>query len=219
MKKILIIITGLLFLSSCKTLQFSSIPNGTVLQDKIVPLKPEFDFESFGPDYADLYDFPVDIIFGGPTLESTVRNTTDQFKIAEDTKRIYYTEITKNISERVGETKGVAVVRRGMRTKGIKSYVNPVVSILSLGIANLFGYPVAVHRDELELIVDIYDMDDKVVASYAGFGTGEAKEALYSGYQRSDARRLAHAQAFKMAMDEIKDQLYNDRLKINRELE
>ena len=110
----------------------------------------------------------------------------------------------------MGETAGYAICRRGIRSKGITTYVNPTVSILTLGIANLFGYTYATYRDELEVVIDIYNLNDKMIGSYNAMGYGEAKVRLYKGYSQNDAKRLAHARAFTDSMHNIKDQIMRD---------
>lgn len=145
-----------------------------------------------------------------------LNNATTELKISEDTRGIFDRELLDNISENVGQTSGYIVCRRGLRSKGIKTYVNQVVSYLTLGIANVFGYTYATHRDELEIVVDIYDMNDTVVASYNAIGYGEADEKLYNGYITSDARRLAHARAFSDAMDGILTKIGADSERISK---
>lgn len=103
----------------------------------------------------------------------------------------------------------------GIRSKGITTYVNPVVSFLTLGIANLFGYTYATYRDELEVVVDIYDLNDKMIGSYNAMGYGEAKVRLYKGYSGNNARRLAHARAFTDSMNNIKDQIIDSHTQLS----
>jgi len=211
MRRFTILFTLAILFSSCKSLHFSAIPSGSKLQEKLPPLEPEFDLRSFGNQYADLYGLPGAILTGrAPSAATVVDNIAQEHIIAEDTKRIFSREILHNISEPVGETKGYAVCRQGIRSKGVKSFINPLVSILTLGIPNLFGFKYADFVDELEVVVDIYDLEDKVIASYSGFGRGEARVSLYKGYAGRDARRLAHGIAFVNAMEDIKAQMLSD---------
>jgi len=208
MKNITFLLGIILLTTSCKSLQFSSLNRSTPLEQKLPPLEPAFDTESFALDYADIYDIPSVILSRNTTtLNNAINKATIELKIAEDTKRIFSTELIRNISESAGKTAGYVVCRRGLRSKGIKTYVNPIVSWLTLGIANVFGYTYATVRDDLEVVIDIYDLNDKVIGSYTGAGYGEAKIKLYKGYTNSDARRLAHARAFKVAMEDVKDQI------------
>ena len=50
----------------------------SILEQKLPPLEPDFDIDSFGPDYADLYDIPNIILRGGIEPENVVRNVTTE---------------------------------------------------------------------------------------------------------------------------------------------
>jgi len=206
--------TSLLVLNSCRSFSLAQIENGEKSTAKIPPLEPQFDLESFGPTYKDLYDLPGAILSGGINPNTVVSNVTGTLTSAEDTKRLYQTYILRNICENVGETSGYATCRMGIRSRGIESWVNPAVSILTLGIANLFGMKYATYEDNLEIYVDIEDMNSNVVASYVGNGQGKAEAQPYKGYTVPDAKRMAHARAFKSAMDEIQEQIQEDSQKI-----
>ena len=207
---------GAMFLlfSSCRSIEISSLHYGTMLDQKLPPLEPDFDVDSFGPDYADIYDIPNVILRGGLEPENVVRNVTTELTIAEDTRRLFHREVINNISERTGKTQGYAVCRKGSRSKGIKSYFHPTVSILTLGLANLFGMTAVEYTDELEIILDIYDLDNEMIASYAGLGKGSAKMKMYTGYSKRDAKRMAHGRAFVEALEDIKDQIRQDHEKL-----
>ncbi len=210
MKNIILLSTLVFCLASCKSFHLSSIPEGRRLENRLPPLEPEFDTRSFGTHYVDIYGTAANVISGRYNLENELRERSNLKRTEIDTRKIYNREIIHNISESTGETKGIAVCRIGMRTRGITSYWNPVISIFTLGIANLFGYPASIYRDEIELIVDIYDMNDTIVGSYSDIGYGEAKMAMYHGYTKYDAKRLAHALAFKKALEGIKRQIKDD---------
>lgn len=207
---------GLVFLilSSCKSLNISNLHNGSILEQKLPPLEPDFDIDSFGPDYADLYDIPNIILRGGIEPENVVRNVTTEMTIAEDTRRLFDREVIFNISELTGKTKGYAVCRKGARSKGIKSYVHPTISIITLGLANLFGMTAVEYTDELEIIIDIYNLDNEIVGSYAGLGKGSAKMKMYTGYSKRGAKRMAHGRAFVQTLEDIKFQIREDHQKL-----
>lgn len=193
-----------MLLSSCKTFELSSLSRGLDMEQKLPPLEPDFDVVSFGPDYQDLYSIPNIIVSGRlPDVRSVVNKATLSMTIAEDTKRIYDRTIIDRITRSVGETKGYIVCRLGMRTRSFKSNVNPIVSGLTLGILNVFGYKAATYRDEMEIIVDVYDLNDNVVGSFSALGIGEADVRMYKGYNVPNAKRTAHALAFTNAMEEI----------------
>ena len=198
-----------MMLSSCKSFQLSSIPRATAMEEKLPPLKPDFDVASFGPDYQDLYSIPNILVSGRiPDVQHVVNKATLSFTIAEDTKRIYDRTIIDRMCRGVGESKGYIVCRLGMRSRSFASNVNPIVSTLTLGILNVFGYKAATYRDEMEIIVDVYDFNDDVIGSFSALGVGEADMKLYNGYNGNNAKRMAHARAFTDAMESIADKMH-----------
>lgn len=217
---ILLFILITMLLSSCKTFELSAIPRGAEMEQKLPPLEPDFDVASFGPDYQDLYSIPNIIVSGRlPSVQSVVRKTTLSMTIAEDTKRIYNRTIIDRMTRSVGATKGYAVCRLGMRTRSFKSNVNPVVSFLTLGVMNVFGYKAATYRDEMEIIVDVYDLNNEVVGSFSALGVGEADMKLYNGYNKPSAKRMAHARAFTNAMEVIAEKMQKEISAINTRLD
>jgi len=203
----------LLFLQSCKSFRLTGLTNFETQSEKLPPLEPELDVKSFGPNYADLYGLPGQILRAPSPdiIPNVVDNLAAKFTVAQDTRHIYDSYIIKHLCENVGETQGHAVCRMGLRSNGISSYLNPIVSILTLGIANVFGYKYATMKDELEIVVDVYNLDDKVIASYSGFGVGEANVQAYKGYTMKSAKRVAHARAFVNAMEEIKEAMLSQK--------
>jgi len=215
MKNLCFLIVTVFLFGSCRTMEFSSLNYSSTLDKKLPPLEPDFNLDSFGPDYIDLYDIPNIIISGRPNVEHVVRDITIEHTIALDTRKIFEREVIHNITLRTGKTKGYAVCSKGSRSKGIKSYFNPIASVLTLGVANLFGMTAAVHTDELEIIVDIFNIENEIVASYAGLGKGEAKVKMYTGYNVRDAKRMAHARAFVNALEVVKFQIQEDHQKVS----
>jgi len=210
MKRIILLSTLAIILSSCQSLRLANFESDYRLEQKLPPLEVDFDVLSFAPDYDDIYNIPNVILGGGINVENTVRNVTTELTISHDTKYIFEKEMRTNVSQSTGDLAGYAVCRKGMRSNGIKTVLHPLVSIFTLGVANLFGMPAAFYKDELEIMVEIYDNSNSLVGVYSGLGYGEAKQALYSGYTNRDAKRAAHAQAFIDAMTEVKEQIKED---------
>lgn len=205
---LLLIISSSILFSSCKSFQLSSIARAPEMEEKLPPMTPDFDVNSFGIDYQDLYSIPNIIVSGKlPSVQSVVNKATLSLTIAEDTKRIYDRTIIDRMCRSVGESKGYIVCRLGLRTRTFASKVNPIVSSLTLGILNVFGYTAATYRDEMEIIVDVYDLNDNAVGSFSALGVGEADVKLYSGYNVSSAKRMAHAKAFTDAMESISNKM------------
>jgi len=209
--RLVVLLAAVTLLHSCISFNFSQLERSQTGVQKLPPLEPVFDLKSFGVTYSDLYDIPTDLVSGGINPESVVRNVTQTLKTAEDTKRIYESFVVKNLCSGVGDTRGSAVCRMGLRSRGIESWVNPAVSILTLGIANIFGMKYATYEDNLEIYVDIENIDGKVIGSYVGFGVGKAQAQPYKGYRLRDARRMAHARAFRAAIEDGQAQMIGEK--------
>ena len=206
---LLLFMLASLLLQSCKSFQLSSIPRATAMEEKLPPLEPDFDVVSFGSDYQDLYSIPNVMISGRlPSVQSVVNKATLSLTIAEDTKRIYDRTIIDRMCRGVGSSKGYIVCRLGMRSRSFTSNVNPIVSVLTLGVMNVFGYKAATYRDEMEIVVDVYDLNDEVIASFSALGVGEADMKMYNGYSGGNAKRMAHARAFTDAMESISEKMH-----------
>lgn len=218
MKRILLLSTLAFFLGSCQSLRLANFENDHRLENRLPPLEVEFDVLSFAPDYDDIYNIPNVILRGGLDVDNAVRNATTELTISHDTKYIFEKEMRTNVSKATGAIAGFAVCKKGLRSNGIKSVLHPLVSVFTLGVANLFGMPAAFYKDELEIMVEIYDNDNNLVGVYSGFGYGEAKQALYSGYTNRDAKRAAHAHAFIEAMSEVKDRISEDNIELIEKL-
>jgi len=215
MRPLIIALVIISCFASCKSFQLSSIPEGNALTEKLPMLVPELDIQSFQTDYEDIYGLPEQILTGTIDVDQAVRNATTMMIISEDTKYLFEREFIRNISQRTGKSVGYAVCRKGFRTKGIKSFVHPLVSIITLSIPNFFGFKYATLVDELELVVDIYDNNDNLVGSFSALGKGEADIRMYKGYRKRGARRLAHGLAFNRALDEIKNQIKSEYKSLN----
>ena len=198
-------------LSSCQTLKISDFPVGTAISSKLPALEPVFDYHSFQAAYPDYYesnsgtairlndDFSI---FTGSTRGRAVSNETKAY----DAVHLFEKEIRDNISSATGKIFGSAVCKVGFGNSN-GNLTNPIISTLTLGILNIFGYPYTIISDELEVILEIRDADNYIVGRYSAIGYGESKVTLY----KSDgASRLAHARAFVNAMGKIKNKLEND---------
>lgn len=202
---------SLLILSSCSTLKISDFPQGTAIESRLPALEPVFDYHSFQNAYPDYYQENSGVavrlddnfsVFTGTSRGRAVSNDTKAF----DAIHLFEKEVRDNISQSTGKIYGSAVCKVGFGNSN-GNITNPLVSSLTLGIANLFGYPFNIISDELEVIIEIRDADNYIVGRYSAIGFGESKVTLY----KSDgANRIAHARAFVNAMEKIKIQLERD---------
>lgn len=205
-------VLSLLLMTSCHTLKISDFPQGTAIASPLPALEPIFDYHSFQAAYPEYYqtnngigirlDDNGPFIFSGNSRSRPVSNETKAF----DAVHLFEKEIRDNISQSTGKIYGSAVCKVGFGNSN-GNWVNPVVSAVTLGIANLFGYPFDTINDELEVILEIRDADNYIVGRYSAIGEGESKVTIYK-YDGAD--RIAHARAFIDAMEKIKNKLEYD---------
>lgn len=211
---------SLIFLVSCQTLKVSDFPQGTAIESRLPALEPVFDYHSFQAAYPDYYEsnsgFGVRVtddftIFNGTNRGRPVSNETKAY----DAVHLFEKEIRDNISQSTGKIYGSAVCKVGFGSSSSK-WQNQAISVATLGIANLFGYPFTVLKDELEVIVEIRDAENYIIGRFSAIGAGEGKVTLYKG---DGANRLAHARAFNHAMEQIKDKISYDHQELTALLE
>jgi hypothetical protein len=185
---------------------------------KIPKLKVDFDEKSFGP-YFRPTDIILDVVTGVPDLPQKYAHKLDtETQMGNDVQFIFSKELLGNICERRGGTKGVIYCRQVTRNGYIKNYWPPVISVVTLGVANLFGMKFKRQVFEVNIEVDIYDLDDNLVSTYSAVGAGEADVKAYTGYSEKGAQRTAFAFAFTDALQQIKDDMYEDFDFINKSL-
>lgn len=200
-----------LTLFSCKSYHLTDVDRGRPLENKLPPLVPEFDSHAFRPGMGTALQITKDVIVHGkPNLEGTANMLIQNERVTRDSRQLFKSEFIDKVCEPVGKSQGYAVLRLLSRSSNHRTWVNPIVSTLTLMIPNLFGYTYTTYEDHVELVVDIYNLDDEVVASYAGQGAGNAKVRMYKGYSTASAKRMAHAKAYQKALDDIKRKIGSD---------
>jgi len=210
MKKIMILFTVLIAFSSCRTFQMSQFSLDQTSGAKLPKLSIDFDEKSFGP-YFRPTDVLVDVITGVPNLpENYARKLDTETHMGNDVQFLFSKELIGNICERKGGTKGVIYCRQVARNGYIKNYWPPIISIATLGVANLFGMKFKRQVFEVNIAVDIYDLNDNLVSSYSAVGKGEADVKAYTGYTDKGAKRTAFANAFIDALQQVKNDMYED---------
>lgn len=202
-----LLITISIITSSCSTLKISDFPQGASNFEKLPALNAVFDYHSFNQAYPDYYatsgvQINLDDNFGIQTGGIYGRGTSPQTKVL-DAVHLFEREVRDNISRPTGEIYGAIICKVGLGNTN-NSLIHPIISGLTLGIANLFGYPLTEVEDELEVIIEIRDAKNYIVGQYAAIGVGKAKITFYENNRDDAAHRLAHARAFVNAMDKIK---------------
>lgn len=217
--KAIVLLLAAMTMWSCKSYHLADVERGRPLTEKLPPLIPEFDGRAFRPGTGTVLQMARDVIVNGkPDIKGTANMLVQNERITRDSRQLFKSQFLDKICEPVGKSQGYAVCRLLSRSSQHKSWVNPIVSTFTLYLPNLFGYTYSTIEDNVELIVDVYNLDDEVVASYTGLGNGTAKVKMYKGYSLNSAKRMAHAQAFGLALEDIKQKMSRDIERIRLEL-
>ena len=210
MKNLILLLIVFVSFASCRSFKLSDHYKNDRVVQKLPLLEADFDRESFGPHFNP-YEVAIDVITGQPDLPERYLTKVDiQTALANDVSVIYKRELLNNICERKGSYGGIAYCKMGTRNTYIKNYWPPVISVVTLGLANIAGMKFKRQVYEVEILVEILDNDNNHVATYTGLGKGEADVGFYNKYDNRNGHRTAFAIAFTNALAEIKHKMRSD---------
>ncbi len=78
--------------------------------------------------------------------------------------------------------------------------------------------PMSGIKTAMDIEVEIYDLDENLIARYNATCERKLHVAFYHGYNKDDARRKSNLDAFKCAMNDIKNQILQDVHAIKKKL-
>jgi hypothetical protein len=113
-------------------------------------------------------------------------------KRIQDAMNVFVTDVKSNICDVASRKSGNIVVRAG--NAYIKNnYKWSWLSGFTIGILNACGMPMCSNETELEVIVEIYDLRNNIVAKYNERGISKQYMAAYYGYYQFERRAAAFA--------------------------
>lgn len=193
--------------TSCKSLEFSTLNFKETNNKKLPHLKIEID------EYSLVNSFSVESTQGTVNYSNyggTFHGTTTLDPRIQDAKVLFERETYSNICDEKGYAVGsikyeIPVINKKTKMGGI------IISIFTLYIPSLLGMTQATYEVQLDVTTSILDLDGNLINKYTSNGFGKEKCKLY-GYNATDAKRLASIEALKMALE-------NNRIKILRDYE
>lgn len=138
--------------------------------------------------------------------------------IVDDVINIFEREAEENITVGDGERKGYISLR--IEYVGNEHSIPlRVASIVTLGLANILGFPSDKYTQTMEVEVEITDKKHAVIKRYREIVTSSVYKALYWGYERKFMinRKLA-ADNIKQALKLIREKINNDASEIKKKL-
>jgi hypothetical protein len=133
---------------------------------------------------------------------------------AQDIITLFEREVKDCITNPYGESKGYIVCS----IAGEKVMNLNLISPFLFFVPTLLGVPIARASNTLEVDVEIYSGDNRLIGRYSGGGYNKSYSGLYYGYRISSLSRITGIKAFKMAMDEIKQKIEKDQERLIAEL-
>lgn len=141
----------------------------------------------------------------GRSISSTTMSKDPRI---QDAITIFDRDVKDNITDPFGDSKGFILCKINASNKK-QDLGWAVLSGLTLMIPNIFGMPIGSYKITLDVDIEIYNNDEKLIARYNGTAKNKTYMAAYWGYGK-DAVRVANIMAFRDAMNQIKSQIEND---------
>ena len=220
MRKILLLLATIIGLSSCKSLE----PDLFAPDYQNVSLLPRLtcwiDQPSFENAYgANSYSVKVSDDLRTPYGLTETPYGKGVFEITEKTKlytaekriqdaaTVFVNEVTNNICDQTTRRQGNIVLRSGA-IYNKNNYKWSWLSGFTFGTLNLFGMPFCSNTTELEVIVEIYDARNNLVAKFNERGYAKEYMACYHGYY--EFQRRAATLALQDGLMKIKELIEKD---------
>lgn len=215
-----IVIIAALF-SGCKTIKPSDFQSDYQNANLLPRLTIWFDVPSFENAYgANSYSADGSTSPESPygkgvfEVDSKTKIYTAEKRI-QDACNMWVNDVQNNIIDPSGKRNGNIVLRIGNTYKK-NNYKWSWLSAFTIGIFNAMGMPMASNKTELEVIVEIYDLRNNLVAKFNERGTAKTYMAAYHGYY--EFQRKAGAEALEDGLIKIKELIQRDYASINAKL-
>ncbi len=220
MKRILLLVLVVLGLSGCKSLEqdlFQPDYGNPTLLPKLTCWIDQPSFEnayganSYSVKASDDLKNPYGLTetpYGKGVFEITEKTKlyTAEKRI-QDAAEVFVYEVTNNISDPTTRKRGNIVLRAG-NIYNKNNYKWSWLSGFTFGTLNLFGMPLCANVTELEVIVEIYDVRNNLVAKFNERGYSKQYMAFYHGYY--EFQRRAATLALQDGLMKIKELIEKD---------
>ena len=231
MKKLFYLFVGLTLLSSCATIQMSDLKPYPENSSMLPALEPRVDMNSFESVYSMGYSTGTTTGYGTSITKNSAlgiainRSSMSKDPRVQDAITIFDRDVKDNITNPFGDKKGYILCKiaaGGTKTGG---YGWAFLSGITLMIPNIFGMPMGFNKTSLDIEVEIYDLNEKLIGRYNAQCYDKTWIAAYHGYSgigpdksATPAARISSIKAFKCAMNDIKSQIDKDYVRLNKEL-
>jgi hypothetical protein len=185
MKKLVPLILGLMMLMGCKAY------DGSMVRIANSPISPKL-----------------------PSMAKKVEDVSNAVVVLSGNEmKLFTQEIEENLTDPYGDKYGTISIRKNV-LKLRSNMIYPMVSGFLLFVPNIFGFPMAKIKYDVEVELRILDSKGKLIGKYTGIGRAKVVMALYYGYGAGAGRKLEN-DAFNDAFSKIRPQIQNDMYRLN----
>lgn len=207
---------GVIFLfSSCASLKKSDLKQSDIGCVKLPALEPRVDMNSIQSVYSvgTTTGSNVDNGFIGSNI--TVSEISKDRRV-QDVITIFDREVKDCITNPFGERKGYILCK--FASGNSKRSALPVLSGFFFLVPNILGMPFDQVKTSIDVDIEIYDKNERLIGRYNASGFDKSQSAFYYGYKLSDMGRISGINAFKMALNTIKQKIETDKERLVKEL-
>ena len=226
MKKYLLLV--MVALCSCKSISYSDV-NPTASQNPVLlpamgTIVNMYNLEStysaggftansntYGANYDNINYWDL---FGTNTVTNGTNYKDDR---VSDVVNIFEKEVQNNITSPYGAKKGYFALKLGYRGSE-DSILYPLVSIFSLGMLNLVGFPYNELSESLEVQVDVLNKNKELIKRYNENIANSNYVAMWWGYDEGVVYRKVAADNIRQALEKIRISIANDANELNKKL-
>lgn len=209
-------------ISSCKTLKMSDLKPEPKNSRLLPTLETRIDLSSFESAYSlgstnsnsvGAANGQIRTSNNGNTslagIGTSITNTTMSKDVRiQDAITIFDRDVKDNITDPFGDSKGFILCKINASNKKTKMGW-AVLSGFTLLIPNIFGMPIGAYKITLDVDIEIYNKDQRLIGRYNANASNKKYMAAYWGYGK-DVERVANIMAFRKVMNKIKIEIERD---------
>lgn len=218
----LLLIIGL-SICSCRTMNLAELTPSQQNIDLLPPLNAKMDLSLI--ENIDLASVISTTEFktenesdASPSVIQTYTEPVFKSETTNDLKVLFDRDVKYNMTKIGGEKCGTIVCRVAAINTDDNSFALSFLSIGTFGLLNLVGFPFASIATSIDIDVELFDINNELVAAYHSIGKSRVYSAMYYGFEVDSAVRLSKIRAFKKAMNKVKAQIDQDFNTINAAL-
>lgn len=221
--RILIFVWTTILISSCASLKTSDLRHSNLGCVQLPTLEPRVDLNSLESVYTMGTATSSSAGYGTAVGKSSVIGSS--ISVSQMTKdprvqdaiTIFDREVKDCITNPYGERKGYILCK--FASGGSKmNFALPFFSGFFLLVPNILGMPIAQVKTSIDLDIEIYDNNERLIGRYNASGFNKSQSAFYYGYKPSSLGRVSGINAFKMALGIIKQKIETDKERLIIEL-